>query len=86
MAYQCRRGVVSVPRKKGPHDSLKCGGLLNISGVMHSAGLPSDCVGDSGSNENFDLLHADSQANSQPLLGLLDGQPILILSQLIFGH
>ena len=86
MAYQCRRGVVSVPTKKGPHARLECVGLFDISGVMHSAGLPSDCVGDSGSNENFDLLHADSQANSQPLLGLLDGQPILILSQLIFGH
>lgn len=70
------RLILSVSRNQG----------FTINPVMHSAGLPSDCVGDSGSNENFDLLHADSQANSQPLLGLLDGQPILILSQLIFGH
>ena len=27
-------GVVSSGTKKGPHDSLKCGGRLNISGVL----------------------------------------------------
>ena len=36
MAYQCRRGVVSVPTKKDPHARLECVGLFDISGVIRS--------------------------------------------------
>ena len=42
MAYQCRRGVVSVPSKKGPHARLECVGLFDISGVIRTSGYPSE--------------------------------------------